>query len=63
MNPLVGGAIVTASAGAELIERRGGAIVLGESLSWQGAWLVALVGGASEELPRGTLTVVGGRGS
>lgn len=49
---LVGGAIVTASAGAERIEQRGGAIVLRESLSWQGERLVALVGGASEELPQ-----------
>lgn len=46
MSP-VGGAIGTASAAAELM-----AIVLRESLSWQGARLMALVGGASGELPR-----------
>lgn len=50
MSP-VGEAIGTASAAAELIEP-GKAIVLRESLSWQGARLMALVGGASGELPR-----------
>lgn len=40
-------------AGAGLIEQRGGAMVLRGSLSWQGARLVALVGGASEEVLRG----------
>lgn len=50
---LVGGDNGTALAGAGLIEQRGGAIVLRGSLSWQGARLVVLVGGASVELPRG----------
>lgn len=59
----MGGATVTASAGAELIEQRGGAVGQRESLSWQGARLVALVGGASGELPRGHFDSSGGRGS
>lgn len=60
--PLVGGAIGTALAGAELIEQRGGAM-LRESRNWQGERLKALVGGAPGELPRGSLTAVSGRGS
>lgn len=41
----------------------GGAMVLRESLSWQGARLKALVGGVSGEFPRVRWTAVGGRGS
>lgn len=53
----------TAVAGAELIGQRGGAIVQLESLSRQGARLVALVGEASGEFPSGCLTALDGRGS
>lgn len=61
---LVGGAIGTALAGAELIEQRGGAM-LRKSLNWPGERIKALVGGggAPGELPRGSLTAVSGRGS